>query len=404
MAPKSIFCTTPPVASADVHQTSVTLQTSIQQVRNALPGWLDFLDRGTFGHNVHNDPRMILLTLDEQSAIQPRVLMVYQGRRLMCVAPFYIEPTRYSFEFSVWRIPFLKAQALRVFGESIVLAADADLQPCVNAVLDFLKTLHPSINYLQIYGMKQSDQFWRAMLHAKSGCSDLGWALFTMRPEKIHKAILKSSFDEYVGSLSSSTRQTLRYSTRRFLANDRGRFEKLTKSSDVSKLLECVEVVFLNSWQSSIFKNASSKGRRKFFEYLADQGWLRSYLLLKDERPVAYQIGLQYGQTYYLLDCAFDQEFAEASPGSVLAFSVMEDLHADGSIGVWDFGFGDMPYKRRLATVTDEASIAYFAPPGRWRALLALQVALNKVYDTLRDNFIRLKIDRFIRKCVKRQR
>jgi hypothetical protein len=349
---------------------------------------------------------MVSFILRKQPTLAPRILLVRCGETLVCVAPFYLQPAGFSFEFSVWRTRPIPAKVLRIFGESVVLAEGLDADWCVSIIGDYLRLNSSSCDFLQVYGLNQSDRVWHAAL-ARDGLSRrAGWAAIPMRPEKTHRVLFKDSFDEYVASLSPSTRQTLRYSHRRLLRDPEVRIEKCTRAGDVSLLLHRVNKVYSDSWQAKTFGNHSQYdvAQQEFLEQTAGEGWLRSYVLLRSGEPIAYQLGFQYDRVYYLLECAYGQQHAAASPGSVLTFSVLEDLHADKSIDQWDFGFGDMPYKRSFSNRQYEAAIVYFVPRGRWRFILRLQQLLNTGYDAVRTALVRLRIDKFVRKLVKRQR
>jgi hypothetical protein len=332
--------------------------------------------------------------------------MVRRGATLVCVVPFYVQSEGFSFEFSVWRTPSISTRALRVFGESIILADDVDAELCVSLVGDFLRRNSDSFDYFLIYGMKHADRFWQAALRNYGLSHHIGWKSVAMRSEKIHQVLLKNSFEDYVASLSPSTRQTLRYSHRRLFNDGSVRVQKCDRPAEVAQLLRWIVKIYSESWQAKTFGHPpqDDAAQQIFLEQTAAEGWLRSYVLLRGEEPLAYQFGYEYDRVYYLLDCAYSQQHAAASPGSVLSFSVFEDLHANCSVDRCDFGFGDMPYKRHFQSLELDASTVYFVPANRWRHALRLQFALNSTYDHLRNGLIQVRADRFVRKLIKRQK
>jgi hypothetical protein len=295
---------------------------------------------------------------------------------------------------------------LKLFGESIVVGAGIDARHCVDAIAAILKQHAATFDYIHVYGLNYADPFWEAATCEAAFSRRAGLAPFAMRREKIHLARIRSSFDEYLASRSASSRQTLRYSNRRFFTENGARLEIFTAESDIPRLLEAVEQVYARSWQAKTFAGAATTHRdqQSFFNAAAREGWLRSYLLFRDEQPVAYQLGVLYRRVYYLMDCAFRQDFAAWSPGSVITFRALEDLHDARKADVWDFGFGDMPYKRRFGDSEDDAAIVYFVPPNRWRCILRLQQLANSSYDFLRSILVRMRVDRIVRKMIKRQR
>src|SRR3989304_3990473 len=141
---------------------TVTLVKSRDELEAVTPHWLALLERGAIGQNVHNDPRMISITLRQNPEVVPHVLLLWRGDDIVCVAPFYVQPTDFSFEFSVWRLRLHPSRALRPFGESAVLAHDVDPDRCVVAIGDYLRRDPASYDYVVVYGMIRSEVFWRA--------------------------------------------------------------------------------------------------------------------------------------------------------------------------------------------------------------------------------------------------
>ena len=82
----------------------------------------------------------------------------------------------------------------------------------------------------------------------------------------------------------------------------------------------------------------------------------------------------------------------------------IEDLHAEKPPQLIDFGVGDAPYKRSFANVECDAASVYLTPHYRWRFVLTTQRALHALERGVRRLLITLRLDRVIRKLLKRQR
>jgi len=160
------------------------------------------------------------------------------------------------------------------------------------------------------------------------------------------------------------------------------------------------------SWQQKALggKSRSNDSRDELLRAIAAMGWLCSYVLFLDGKPVAFQHGYLYRSTYMGMGCAYNQEFSEYSPGSVLTWCVLEDLHASESVEKMDFGFGDSPYKQILGNIQLESFVAFFVPRNRWRYLLRLQQALNHCERIGRAALVKLKLDRVIRNLLKHKK
>ena len=82
----SMAIPSPPV---DPRQLSTSVIRTPDELQLALPKWLELLDRGTADHNAHKISRKNLFLLEEQPGLVPRILLVWRGDKLICVAPFY---------------------------------------------------------------------------------------------------------------------------------------------------------------------------------------------------------------------------------------------------------------------------------------------------------------------------
>ena len=92
----------------------------------------------------------------------------------------------------------------------------------------------------------------------------------------------------------------------------------------------------------------SATSTREFYTRLAAvaarQGWLSLYQLQAGATPVAFQFGLELGDTYFLLKPGYDETFADCSPGHLLVEDVLADLEERG-IREFDFLGPEMPWK-----------------------------------------------------------
>jgi hypothetical protein len=348
---------------------------------------------------------MIALTLQEQPSLQLKILLVSFAGRLVCVAPCYVEQKSFSFEFSVWRLFSLPARKFRIFGENIVVANDIDPGICVAAVARFLRSERASADYLQMYGLKPSERFWQSALEDNALASQSNWKMVAMRPEKIHQLRRADSVEAFLEGMSSDSRRMVRRHCRKFFSDSTARLVRITERRDVGQLLDWMDCIHADSWQAKTFGGVreNSEARQRLLEQVAALGWLRSYVLLRGDEPMAFKHGFQYRGVLHSHGTAYRQQYAASSPGIVLTYRILEDIHADHGVNVWDFGFGDLPYKRTFCNKSDEAAIVYFIPNHRWRSILRLQTLLNATYYHVRMLLVRLGVDKFVRKLVKRQ-
>lgn len=95
----------------------------------------------------------------------------------------------------------------------------------------------------------------------------------------------------------------------------------------------------------------------------ARHGWLRLHILFINDKPCAFQGGLQYGKTYFLGQLGLDPEWRKWNAGTVLFMRVLEELCRNPSVELFDFGFGNAQYKHSYGNKQwAEASVYMFAP------------------------------------------
>ena len=163
---------------------------------------------------------------------------------------------------------------------------------------------------------------------------------------------IEGSFEDYLGRLGSKSRYNLRKSVRTMEELGRPlRLERVERPDQVPRFLETAVEVSRNSWQHRELGprvSDSETARRKMAD-LVERGLLRAYILLSGEEACAFSIAHQYRGVVNSQEMGYHQDFARYSPGKVLLYLIIQDLHADGSVTLLNFGMGDAEYKRWFA-------------------------------------------------------
>ena len=170
----------------------------------------------------------------------------------------------------------------------------------------------------------------------------------------IHSNVLKlrPSFESYLKEMGTKARANLRREIRQLNQFSGGRLRLVTATAqeDVEAFLIDAQEVSQRSWQHRVIgeRVRADEQTTRSLRDLSARGLLRSYLLKIDNRPVAFVIGYQYAGVYSYAEIGFDEELRDYSPGKVLLYLLVEDLHRLNSPLVLDFGVGDALYKRRF--------------------------------------------------------
>lgn len=147
-------------------------------------------------------------------------------------------------------------------------------------------------------------------------------------------------------------------------------------ASEVPDFVDAAAKVSAVSWQGRRLGRGidGSTRDRSIIGRAAELGALRSYLLGSASRPVAFAVCYQWQGHFAYEIPAYDPDFAEASPGTVLLYRILEDLVAEDVPQIVDFGPGRHEYKSRFGTESYPTATAYLAARGSVLRLLRLEL------------------------------
>ncbi len=169
---------------------------------------------------------------------------------------------------------------------------------------------------------------------------------------------LPESSQHYRDSMSSKLAKNIRWCARRLDKIGDLTMETVTDSGQVEGFLSDLTLVEKSSWKEDSLTSLTTNPRQmEFHEKLAPVAarnkWLRSYVLRVGEKAVAYQFGLLFSGTYYLLKTSYANDLGKFSPGSVLTHRIIEDLcDAEDKVNLFDFMGKCEQYKMRWTSDT----------------------------------------------------
>jgi CelD/BcsL family acetyltransferase involved in cellulose biosynthesis len=184
---------------------------------------------------------------------------------------------------------------------------------------------------------------------------------------------LEGTWDDYLKGKSVNFRSDLKRKGNK-AARASAEFRMLTKAEDVPFLLETVYGIETKSWkeqsQTSITTNTAARTfYDRFLPRAAAAGWLHSFVLHLEGRPVAYDMGVLFANRYYMLKTSYDSEWSEWSPGIVLRQHVMRHLFEIGA-REHDFLGDDEAWKLRWTSTLRHHRHYYLYDTRRWPAAL----------------------------------
>jgi Acetyltransferase (GNAT) domain len=218
---------------------------------------------------------------------------------------------------------------------------------------------------------------------------------------------LPETFEQYLTSLSSKLRKSLRYQMRKLEDELKCELLIVHRADQIESFLRDGEAISRLTYQWNVGQRlCDDEPTRRLYHRLAKEGQLRSYLLYVSGRPAAFARGELVDGTYSYQTPGFDPQYAKLSVGIVLLAWVIRDLIENTSCRIFDFGQGgdEVGYKSRFGNAAVTCRLLEL---GRWTrpfslALILLQEGLvaakNLVSWIIGDGKFRLRLKKAIRR------
>lgn len=220
---------------------------------------------------------------------------------------------------------------------------------------------------------------------------------------------LPNTFDGYMRSLGSKTRQDLRRQKRRLYeqVSDKVAYRAFTSTNDIPDFLSDAEYISKKTYQWHMLEMGvkNTGDRESLLKFSANKNWFRSYIMYCNEVPVAFMLGYLHNENYESAQIGFDPSWSEYSVGNILHMHVVEDLISlNANIKTFDFMYGDNQNKKRLSTHSRHERNYLLAPATlRWKIMLRFVTAGNRLIEKAGNIAEKYQIKSKIRRHLKRK-
>ncbi len=184
-----------------------------------------------------------------------------------------------------------------------------------------------------------------------------------------------TDLEQYRASRSSQMRSTLKRRTARMVRDTQHRYEVVTELSEVPRAVADFDRCYAASWKVPEPYPHFIEGLASF---AAKRGWLRLGLLYINDQPAAGQLWLVNSGVASIYKLAYDAQFQEYSPGTLLTMHLLEHVVRQDQVTHVDFLTGDDGYKRDWMSTRDELWRLRICNLRRWRGVVTAG------YDRLR--------------------
>jgi CelD/BcsL family acetyltransferase involved in cellulose biosynthesis len=333
----------------------VRVARSVGEVEALRPDWTALL-----GDSLHTDPDYFLWSLGEPHVVGPHVLVVERHGVVEGIVAARIVNAALPCKLGQKTVYSPRARSLSIVREGWIGRADAFT---AEVILDELTAAldRGEADVLLFRQLEQDSVLHRAAMARASFSTRRQHAART----NVHWLVgLQPTLEGYLETVSASTRKSVRRTTSRLesVYGDRLSINVYEGGGDLDGLLAEVESVAARTYQRRLGVGyVGDRRQRERLAFLDAQGWLRGYVLRLDGRPVAFELGELYHGRFHALAGAYDPAHAQDRVGAYLLLKAFEDLGAAGA-SLFDFGFGDAPYKAKLAQYRlEEGDVVMYA-------------------------------------------
>jgi CelD/BcsL family acetyltransferase involved in cellulose biosynthesis len=151
------------------------------------------------------------------------------------------------------------------------------------------------------------------------------------------------SFAEYLDSLPSKTINTIRKKKEQIEKAFKSKIVVYRDPATLDEALQAYEQVYAASWKEP---EPNPEFIRSLCRACAASGWLRLGIIYVDAQPIAAQIWIVHASVASIYKLAYDERFAQLSPGTVLTAHLMNHVIDTDKVREVDFLTGDDAYKK----------------------------------------------------------
>lgn len=315
----------------------------------------------------------------------PRSVAVRDGKRLVGLAPFYVEPGGGG------RLDY-RLPGIEIAGRLAPLAlADREWE-VASATASALADAEPRPHALRFEGVPL-EAHWLAALRD-------GWPGPLRPPLRLTRidgnpliAMAEPSFEDWLAARSSNFRQQMRRLRRRFARA--GGVSRVASRETLADDAATFMRLHAMRWDGRGDSSLVELGER-FAAFMVDCGerllddgrlWLR--ILELDGEPICAQLFVRAGGTVLFVNGGWDERHAPLKPSLLCLLDAVEEAFATG-VERFDLGVGAQSYKLRFADGSAPLAWGILMAPGARLPLTVARTAPALVQARLRDGAQRM--------------
>jgi hypothetical protein len=175
---------------------------------------------------------------------------------------------------------------------------------------------------------------------------------------------LNGKYEDYLRKFSSRSRGNLNRRIKKIeeLCGGKKYFYEYRRPEEIKEFCWMAREVSRLTYQEKLLHVGlpDTAAFRENMSRLAVEGRVRGYLLIHNDKPIAYAVCSVHGSRVTSEEVGYDPSFKNWSPGTVLWLKVIETFFAEKTMDQFDFGGGEAEYKAFFSTGSATCADVYF--------------------------------------------
>lgn len=287
--------------------------------------WDDMSARSQSPEGIYQSPAYFAFTqqADNAAMTQPAVLCLKRAadESIAGLVPARLATVPLEFKFGHVRLLTVRLPVVQLLGSVPMVADNLPRRLVFRSLLDRF----PGARAVYMQALPQE--------HFKAAGSGLRWNVVNGW-RKCLGVDIEGDFDSYMKSLPSKKRYNMTRQIRQ-LEQEAGGLATtaITAPGQAAQLRAALEAL-LGAGEAAQYPGA------RYFERLASNGLLHSYVISGAHGPVAAVIGTRYGSTWYVHNIFTADAYAKLSPGTSTFLLTLKDATAAQVVRKVEFGYG----------------------------------------------------------------
>jgi CelD/BcsL family acetyltransferase involved in cellulose biosynthesis len=285
------------------------------------------------GRTLHCDPEWIEQRFKHENV---RIFLLEKDDEIVGAVPFVLNREQLVCElgeFALTKLP-LRVLFLRGYTPNI-----PEERPAYDRLIH--QILRSDFDAIYMENVKVGSFLWSYL--QSSALIRREFRLNTKRRPFPHFLIrLDGTFESYLKRFCAKTRKNRLREIRRLRERGQVNLLRVSQTAEIDAFLETAYEI---SERNSKFKRRGwdlaardPDMLRRELQFLAERGWLRSYVLKCDGVPCCFILGHQHGSSFFAETVGVDDAWRSYSVGTVILLLALEDLFKENPPEFYDFG------------------------------------------------------------------